>query len=150
MSEPQVREIELCILGFGHVTQRFCELVRDRETRLAREHGVRFVITAVGTGSHGSWLDTTGLTPSSILALFRKADDRFPDAERSGTDLIKASGADVLIESTPLTQGGQPAISHFDTLQTNVPMNFAGAAYFTLIILAAYFLGTRLAVRSRL
>ena len=114
MTDPQVREIELCILGFGHVTQRFCELVRDRETRLAREHGVRFVITAVGTGSHGSWFDTTGLTPSSVLALYRKSDERFPDAERPGAELIAASQADVLIESTPLTHDGHPAIAHVD------------------------------------
>ncbi len=109
-----VREIRLCILGFGHVTQRFCELVRDREGVLAREHGVRFLVTAVGTGTHGSVVDRAGRTPAQVLAQFRADGDRFPDDERDGTDLIGASGADVLVESTPLAHGGRLAITHID------------------------------------
>ena len=109
-----VRDIRLCVLGFGHVTQRFCELVQDREGALARDHGVRFLVTAVGTGSHGSWLDQRGLTPASALARFRTDGDRFPDPERAGVDLIAASGADVLIESTPLAHSGRVAIGHVD------------------------------------
>lgn len=109
-----VRDIRLCILGFGHVTQRFCELVRDREGALARDHGVRFLVTAVGTGSHGSWLDKDAETPAAVVARFRADADRFLDAERSGVDLIAASGAHVLIESTPLAHGGRVAIDHVD------------------------------------
>jgi len=114
MSQPQVRDVRLCILGFGHVTQRFCEIVRDRGGLLAREHGVRFIVSAVGTGSHGSWIDKAGLAPPELLATFRTGGERFADAERSGPELITASAADVLVESTPLTHGGQPAISHVD------------------------------------
>jgi homoserine dehydrogenase len=110
-----VREIRLCILGFGHVTQRFCELVRDREGVLARDHGVRFLVTAVGTGSHGSWLDPLGTTPAEVLAQFRTEGQRFPDVVRDGRELIRGSGADVLVESSPLERGGQLAISHVDT-----------------------------------
>lgn len=110
----EVREIRLCVLGFGYVTQRFCELVRDREGLLAREHGVRFVINAVGTGSHGCWLDPAGETPAAVLARFRTNNNRFESAERAGIDLIAASGADVLVESTPLVTGGRLAISHID------------------------------------
>lgn len=109
-----VRDVRLCILGFGYVTQRFCELVRDREASLRREHGVRFLITAVGTGSHGSWLDPVGETPADVLGRFRTNENRFPPPGRAGTDLIAASGADVLVESTPLVTGGQLAISHID------------------------------------
>lgn len=110
----EVREIRLCVLGFGYVTQRFCELIRDREGLLAREHGVRFLINAIGTGSHGSWLDPVGETPADVLARFRMNDNRFESAERAGVSLIAASGADVLVESTPLVTGGQLAISHID------------------------------------
>ena len=109
-----VRDIRLCILGFGYVTQRFCELVRDRDGVLAREHGVRFLVSAVGTGSHGSWLDTEGATPAEILAAFRAEGDRFLAPEQAGVDLIATSGADVLVESTPLQHGGQLAIAHVD------------------------------------
>ena len=114
MSDPLVRDVRLCILGFGHVTQRFCELVRDREGVLARDYGVRFIVTAVGTGSHGSWVDRDGQTPAHVLATYRSGGDRFADDERSGPELVEASGADVLIESTPLTHGGELAIAHVD------------------------------------
>ena len=114
MSDLQVREVRLCILGFGHVVQRFCEMVRDHELRLARDQGVRFVVTAAGTGSHGSWQQADGATTSEVLTAFRSNGERFPEAERPGLDLIPASGADVLIESTPLTERGEPAISHVD------------------------------------
>jgi homoserine dehydrogenase len=109
-----VRDIRLCILGFGHVTQRFCELVRDRDGVLAREYGVRLLVSAVGTGSHGSWLDPAGRTPAQTLAEFRVDGGRFHSPERPGVDLIADSGADVLVESTPLEHGGQLAISHVD------------------------------------
>ena len=114
MSDPGVRDVRLCILGFGHVTQRFCEIVRDREGVLARDHGVRFIVTAVGTGSHGSWWDGTGRTPAELLVTFRSGGDRFAGDERSGPELLAASGADVLIESTPLTHGGELAIGHVE------------------------------------
>ena len=114
MATATVRDIRVCILGFGHVSQRFCEIVRDREIRLADEYGVRFVVTAVGTGSHGSFCEISGRTPATLLAEYRANGERLPEAERSGLDLIAASDADVLVESTPLTQRGQPAIAHVD------------------------------------
>jgi homoserine dehydrogenase len=109
-----VREIRLCILGFGNVVQRFCEIVRDRESLLAREHGVRLLVTAVGTGSHGSWTDAAGRSPADVLAGYRTDGDRFRSPERPGVDLIAASGADVLVESTPQVRGGRAAIAHVD------------------------------------
>ena len=111
-----VRDIRLCILGFGHVTQRFCEMVRDREGMLAREHGVRFLVTAVGTGSHGSWLDVDGAHPAEVLAaLPRPMASGSAAPERPGVDLIAASGADVLVESTPLRHGRSSSRSHTST-----------------------------------
>ena len=49
-----------------------------------------------------------------MLATFRSGGDRFADDERLGLELVAASGADVLIESTPLTHGGELAISHVE------------------------------------
>jgi homoserine dehydrogenase len=114
MNEGEVRDVRLCILGFGHVTQRYCEIVREREARLAREHGVRFLVTAIGTGSHGSFCDPAGATPGDLVTAYRASGNRLPDSERRAVELIAASTADVLIESTPLTGRGQPAISHVD------------------------------------
>jgi homoserine dehydrogenase len=113
MAEP-VREVSLCIVGFGRVTQRFCEIVADREEVLARQFGVRFVVTAAGTGSHGSFLSDRGVTLSDLVAAYRQNADRLPDPERAALTLIASSDADVLVESTPLAQRGQPAIAHID------------------------------------
>jgi homoserine dehydrogenase len=109
-----VREVSLCIVGFGRVTQRFCELVAGREDALAHDFGVRFMVTAVGTGSHGSFTSEQGVTPAELLASYRQHGDRLPDTERAALELISTSGADVLIESTPLAQRGHPAIAHVD------------------------------------
>ena len=109
-----VREVSLCIVGFGRVTQRFCEIVADREDVLARDYGVRFVATAVGTGSHGSFLSAQAASLGDMITSYRSHGDRLPDVERPALDLIASSGADVLIESTPLAPRGQPAIAHVE------------------------------------
>jgi len=92
--------------------QRFCELIGDRESLLAREYGVRFLVTAVGTKQHGSFADPSGITPADLLAQFRGTG--FAAGELPGVDLVASSDADVLVESTTLTHDGQPAISHID------------------------------------
>ena len=113
MSEVgEVRDVRLCVLGFGHVMQRFCELIGDRESLLAREYGVRFLVTAVGTKEHGSFADPSGITPADLLAQFRGTG--FAAGELPGVDLVASSDADVLVESTTLTHDGQPAISHIE------------------------------------
>ena len=109
-----VREVSLCIVGFGRVMQRFCEIVADREEHLASEYGIRVVAMAVGTGSHGSLLSSAGVTPDALITGYRENGDRLPDAERTALDLIAESGADVLVEATPLAQRGEPAIAHID------------------------------------
>ena len=55
-----------------------------------------------------------GATPAQVLAAFRADGGLFRSPERAGIDLIAASGADVLVESTPLQHGGQLAIAHID------------------------------------
>jgi homoserine dehydrogenase len=109
-----VRDVRLCLLGFGHVVQRFCDMVRDHESLLAREHGVRFLVTAVGTGSHGSWSDPVGRTPAEVIAEFRAARERFPAPEQPGVDLIAQSDADIMVEATPQVREGRIAIAHVD------------------------------------
>lgn len=101
----------VCLLGFGNVGRRFCELVARKTDELADDHGLRVLFSAVGTGSHGSLLAPHGLTAHEVLALAQ----RFPDAVAPGVDLIAASGADILVEATPLDpHGGRAAIAHLD------------------------------------
>ena len=108
---PGVVTRTVCLLGFGNVGRRFCELVARKTDELADGHGLRVLFSAVGTGSHGSLLAPHGLTAQEVLALAQ----RFPDAVTPGVDLIAASGADLLIEATPLDpHGGRAAIAHIE------------------------------------
>jgi homoserine dehydrogenase len=92
------RDVKLCLLGFGSVARAFCKLLVDQERVLAERHGLRLLVTAVGT-RHGSLLDPAGMTPADVLAAVgdRPAP---PQAPRPAPELLAASGADVLVELT--------------------------------------------------
>ncbi len=140
---PRVVTRTVCLLGFGNVGRRFCELVARKTGELANDHGLRVLFSAVGTGSHGSLLAPHSLTAQEVLGLARgggatnsgaasggaahagasavsgagtpSARWSFPDAAAPGADLIAASGADVLVEATPLDpRGGRTAIAHLE------------------------------------
>jgi homoserine dehydrogenase len=118
---PSLVTRRVCLLGFGNVGRRFCELVAHTSDELAREHGLRVAFTAVGTGSHGSLLARDGLSAAEVLAAAGAGPagvaraDGFPDPTRPGAELVTASGADVLIEATPLeARGGGTAIAHLE------------------------------------
>ena len=100
----------VCLLGFGNVGRRFCELIDRKADELADEHRLRVAFAAVGTGSHGSLLARRVLTAAEVLAAAT-----FPDPAKLGADLIVASGADLLIEATPLEARGRTAIAHLET-----------------------------------
>jgi len=121
-----LRTIKLCMLGFGNVGRRFCELVATKEVELADEFGLRVLFSAVGTAGHGSLLTPEGLTAGEVLvrAGTNGSHDhtpahspglRFPGNARPAGDLIASSHADVLIEATPLDpHGGLGAIAHIE------------------------------------
>ena len=132
---PDLVTRRVCLLGFGNVGRRFCELVARKGDELAVDHGLRVLFAAVGTGSHGSLLASVGLTAAEVLAVAagrgggegegsgkgRGAGGRaggpgmFPDPVTPGIDLIAAGAADLLVEATPLDpHGGRLAIAHLD------------------------------------
>jgi len=113
-SANEIRNVKLCLLGFGHVTQRFCEIVADRSQELAERHRLRLLVTAVGTGRHGSLTHSVGIPPGSVLERFHEGVPGFDGRQIAATTLISESGADVLVESTPLEHGGTAAISHLE------------------------------------
>ena len=117
----------VCLLGFGNVGRRFCELVARKGDELAADHGLRVLFTAVGTGSHGSLVAHPGLSAAEVLATYASGaghtgapgsvppEATFPDPARPSVELIAASGADLLVEATPLDpHGGVAAIAHLD------------------------------------
>jgi homoserine dehydrogenase len=102
------------MLGFGNVAQRFCEIADQRGTQLSNDHGIRLLITAVGTARHGIFTDPVGVTAGDVLERYQTGGRGFSIDELDATALIRESGADLLVESTPLEQGGTKAISHLE------------------------------------
>ncbi|MEE4276388.1 MAG: hypothetical protein V2J16_11040 [Thermoleophilia bacterium] len=121
------RRVRLCILGFGNVARRLCEVLAARERDLAEHFGLEVVVTAAGTRSHGSLVAPAGLSPAATLraAGLEPGDLHSPPATpagwgfaepaRPGAELIAASGADVLVEATVQEEGGAAtAIAHVE------------------------------------
>ena len=101
-----VRDIRLCLLGFGNVARALCELLARQESALAERHGLRVLISAAGT-RRGSFLAPGGVSSRELLAA--APGGRLPQAPRPAADLLAASGADVLAELTVMESGGAPA-----------------------------------------
>jgi len=93
-----LREVKLCLLGFGSVARALCELLAAQERVLAERHGLRVLIAAAGT-RHGSLLDPAGMAPAEALAAVGGGPAP-PQAARPAHELLAASGADVLVELT--------------------------------------------------
>jgi homoserine dehydrogenase len=107
----------VCLLGFGNVGRGFGQHVPPKGDELADGHGLRVLFAAVGTGSHGSLLASPGLTAAEVLAVAAGGDAvaTFPDPVRSAVELVAESGADLLVEATPLDpHGGRAAIAHLE------------------------------------
>lgn len=113
-ARTEVRDVRLILMGFGNVTQRFCEITAERSDRLAREHGLRILVSGVSTASHGSLTNPVGLAPGELIEQYRRANHQFPDAARPVNELIAGADADVLVESTPLEHGGRTAIANVE------------------------------------
>jgi homoserine dehydrogenase len=125
------RRVRLCILGFGNVARRLCEVLAARERDLVERFGLEVVVTVAGTRSHGSLVAPAGLDPAATLraaglepgglqsAPSTPAGWGFAEPARPGAELIAASGADVLVEATVQEEGGAAtAIAHVEDALT--------------------------------
>jgi homoserine dehydrogenase len=109
-----MKDVRLCLLGFGSVARAFCTLLAQQETVLAERHGLNILVTAAGT-RNGSLLAPGGMTPAAVLAAVGDAPDP-PQAARSAHDLIAASRADVLVELTVMEKDFAPvATGHIES-----------------------------------
>ena len=109
-----LRDVRLCLLGFGNVARGFCALLAQQECTLADEHGLRVLVSAAGT-RRGSLLAPDGLTPAAVLAAAPKGAP-LPEPPRPAHELLAASGADVLVELTVMEEDFAPvATGHIET-----------------------------------
>ncbi|MFN2146154.1 MAG: homoserine dehydrogenase, partial [Anaerolineales bacterium] len=115
-----MKTYKLTLLGFGNVGQAFARLLMRKAGQLEAEYGIHAVVTAIATGSRGRAIDPAGIDLQAALDLIDagKPLDAL-SAEPAPTDnfaFIRASGAEVLFENTPVSYAdGQPALDHIRT-----------------------------------
>ena len=115
-----MKNYKLALLGFGNVGQAFARLLARKEEELRQRYQTTFTITAIATGSHGRAINRDGLDLSAVLECIASGGslDRLSSqpAPADNLDFIRASGADVLFENTPVSYAdGQPALDHIRT-----------------------------------
>lgn len=110
----------LALIGFGNVGQALARLLYRKAEELESEYDLTFRITAISTGSHGRAINPDGLDIGKVMALTQSGESldslSTVPAPDDGLSFIKASGADVMFENTPVDyETGQPAIDHIRT-----------------------------------
>ncbi len=115
---------KMVLLGFGNAGQALARLLLEKRTELQHRYGIRFMVTAVATGTHGRALNHKGLDLERALEIMQAGgslDELSPSpAPTDNLELIRAGGADVMFENTPVSyKDGQPAISYIETALKN-------------------------------
>ena len=112
-----VRPVRLLLVGLGNLGRRFCALLGERETDLARRYGLRFLLVGAAD-SRGAAERPDGLDLRRVVALKEegKSIAAYPGVgrpDRTALDLVLEGEADVLCEASPvnLTAGGEPGLS---------------------------------------
>jgi len=107
----------LALFGFGNVGQALARLLQRKEDELKDTYGITTRITAITTGSHGSAVDPDGINIDKALEIIKAGGLLDPlsasPAPEDKIAFIKACGADVLFENSPVSYtDGQPAINY--------------------------------------
>ena len=113
----------LALLGFGNVGRALARLLRRKEAELQSRYDISFCVTGIATGRHGAAINPAGLdyiraaelieAGESLAALSKISNNKSPDLLWDNLDFLRACGADVLFENTPVNHAtGQPAIDH--------------------------------------
>jgi len=115
---------KLVLIGFGNAGQALARLLLEKRSELKDRHAIRFMVTAVATGTHGRALNANGLDLERALEIIQSGgslDKLSPSpAPADNLELIRSSEGDVLFENTPVSyKDGQPAISHIETALEN-------------------------------
>lgn len=118
MTSKKASPFRLLLLGYGHVARALLPLLAARGAWLARELGVRPLISGVGSRSQGFFIFPAGLDVGSLVQESGPLMSLQPPGPRVETAEAflyagKSVGADVLIELTTLNPlDGQPALDH--------------------------------------
>jgi homoserine dehydrogenase len=112
-----MKKIKLAFLGFGNVGRALARLLLAKRDVLREQYRIEWSVVGIATRRHGSVLNTEGLDLEGALSLAEAGQDLSSLAagrtDIDGVAFVRASGADVLFENTPVNyKNGQPAIDH--------------------------------------
>ena len=115
----QGKIVKLCLIGFGNSGQELCRILLERKDRIKALTGYVVEVVAVATKSRGNLVGSSGLDLDGLLEMVEKEGGFHGHSNLTRGDtveVIKVSGADVLIELSTLSiKDGQPALSHIET-----------------------------------
>jgi homoserine dehydrogenase len=119
-----MKNITICMLGFGNVGKAFARLIDRKAESLASDYNVVFKIVAIATGRHGSAIDLSGIDINNALSVLNEPGSlnglSTISASESIEDFIASSKADFLLEISPVNyETGEPAITHIRTALEN-------------------------------
>jgi homoserine dehydrogenase len=107
----------LALLGFGHVGRAFARLLLAKRELLAREFGIEWRVVAIAARRAGAAIDPQGVDIARAVEAVERGESlsalTAQPGPGSGIEFVRASGADILFENTPVNYDtGQPAIDH--------------------------------------
>jgi homoserine dehydrogenase len=95
-----VRQVRLCLVGFGKTGRALAEMILDEHDRLVAELGFDLVVTGISTARFGSVTDPNGIDLRAALA--RASTDAQHGPSVSSVDFVATCPADIVVETTPL------------------------------------------------
>lgn len=114
-----MKELKLCVIGFGNAGKEFCRLLLQKQAEIKEVYGCNVLITDIATRSKGTLSNNKGIdlqgTLEEVEAEGKFAGDNPDLARKESVQAIKESNADAIIELSTLSiKDGQPAISHIE------------------------------------
>ena len=114
-----MKELKLCMIGFGNAGREFCRLLLQKQAELRDEYGYNILITDITTKSKGTLCNEKGIdlvrALKDIEAEGKFAADNPEAVYKDSIQTINESGADVVVELSTLSiKDGQPAITHIE------------------------------------
>ena len=113
---------KLAFVGFGNVGRSLADLLLEKSSEINALYGITFSVTGIASASHGIAIHPDGINLSRVITEFKEKDSgKTPDLGiHSGgetvsdtIEFIRACGADVLFENTPVNyETGQPALDY--------------------------------------
>ena len=95
-----VRQLRLCLVGFGKTGRALAELILEEHDRLVAEVGLDLVVTGISTARFGAVADPTGIDLRAALERASTGTQHGPSV--ASVDFVATCPADIIVETTPL------------------------------------------------